>query len=302
MKDQQLNPDQLAALYVEMTDDLAYARTHYPKSKNTEYLNNLALRVHQEIYKSKKEEKNRFLSFWFNEVPRAIFDCRKPLLVSLIIFIVSALIGVISMEMDEQFTRQILGDAYVNQTLINIDRDDPMAIYSSMRQTDMFFGITINNIRVSFLVFILGILTSYFPAALLVNNGVMLGAFQYFFYKKGLLSISAQAIWIHGTIEISSIIIAGGAGIALGNGLLFPGTLSRLQSLQKEAKKGLKVMLGLVPMFILAGILESFVTRYYKNTALSLTCIGLSIIWVLYYFVWLPYQKRNYEYLPYGTY
>ena len=105
-----------------------------------------------------------------------------------------------------------MGDAYVNMTEQNISNNDPMGVYKSHRQIDMFFGITFNNIRVSFVVFAAGIFLSLGTVFSLFRNGVMLGAFQYFFFKKGLLVTSILTIWIHGAIEISSIVIAGAAG------------------------------------------------------------------------------------------
>src|SRR3546814_13017991 len=84
----------------------------------------------------------------------------------------------------------------------------------------------------------------------------MLGAFQFFFYQKGLLLTSVLSIWIHGTLEISAIIIAGSAGLVMGNSLLFPGTWSRLESFRRGARRGLKIVIGLVPVFITAALLE----------------------------------------------
>ena len=91
----------------------------------------------------------------------------------------------------------------------------------------------------------------------------MLGSFQYFFYSKGLLLTSLLTIWLHGTIEIISIVMAGGAGIIMGNSWAFPRTYSRMASLKNGAKTGAKVMLGLIPMFITAGFIESYVTRLF---------------------------------------
>src|SRR3546814_13696006 len=89
----------------------------------------------------------------------------------------------------------------------------------------------------------------------------MLGAFQFFFYQKGLSLTSVLSIWIHGTLEISAIIIAGSAGLVMGNSLLFPGTWSRLESFRRGARRGSKIVIGLVPEFITVALLEGFVTR-----------------------------------------
>jgi len=85
-------------------------------------------------------------------------------------------------------------------------------------------GITINNIRVAFLAFAFGVITSIGTAYILFSNGVMLGAFITFFYTKGVFFEANKQIWLHGTIEISVIIVAGCAGLIMGNSILFPNT------------------------------------------------------------------------------
>ena len=158
-----------------------------------------------------------------------------------------------------------------------------------MGSTDMFFAITFNNIRVSFIAFILGLFVSFGTGYVLFQNGVMLGAFQFFFYQKGLLLTSFLTIWIHGTIEIASIVVAGGAGLVMGNSILFPGTYSRLTSFVHGAKKGLKMVIGLVPLFIMAGFLESFVTRQsHWHWSIKAGIIGVSAAFIIYYFIIYP--------------
>ena len=288
------DPDLMAELFVQLTDDLSYSKTNYPKSKTTQYLNSIAARVHQEIYKNKKEKSGRIISFWKYELPGIFKNSHKQLFYSFIIFTVAMLIGVVSAAYDNTFVRLILGDSYVNMTLENIDKGDPMAVYKSMNQIDMFFGITINNIKVSFICFVLGILFSFGTGVMLLYNGIMLGAFQYFFYAKGLLLQSALVIWIHGTLEISAIIIAGCAGLVMGNSILFPGTYSRGASFIKGAKQGVKIVIGLIPIFICAGFLESFVTRYSQMPMwLSLTIIICSLVFIIWYFIIYPIQLNK---------
>ena len=112
-----------------------------------------------------------------------------------------------------------------------------MAVYNGSPEASMFLGITINNIKVSFLCFAAGILTSFGTGLILLQNGIMLGSFQMFFYQHDLLWESALAVWLHGTLEIWAIIVAGAAGLALGNSWLFPGTYSRLESFRRGAKR-----------------------------------------------------------------
>ncbi len=291
------DPDLLAGWYVQLTDDLAYARTQFPGGEITLYLNQLVASLHSRIYSNRREKKQRLLNFWRYEVPAVYYRHRMALLYSALVFFVAALIGALSAAHDFNFVRLILGDSYVNMTEANIAKDDPMAVYKSMRQSDMFFAITLNNIKVSFMAFLAGIFTAIGSGLLLFYNGVMLGSFQYFFYQKGLLITSVLSIWIHGTLEIPAIVLAGAAGMVMGNGLVFPGTYHRLESLARSAREGLKMVVGLVPVFIVAGFLESFVTRHTQLPLLiKLLIIGLSATFIIYYFVIYPaklYSKHG---------
>ncbi|WP_089682987.1 stage II sporulation protein M [Catalinimonas alkaloidigena] len=291
---QSADPDLLANLFVEVSDDLAFAQTHFPNSKNTAYLNELAARVHQQIYRNRRERSNRLVQFWKTELPLLMAEARRPLLYSFLIFFLACVIGALSAANDATFARLILGDAYINMTLDNIEQGDPMGVYKQAGQTDMFFGITFNNIRVSFYAFAMGLLLSFGTGYMLFQNGVMLGAFQYFFYQKGLLLTSFLTIWIHGTLEISAIVIAGAAGLVMGNSILFPGTYPRGVSFRKGARKGVKIVVGLVPIFIVAGFLESFVTRLTDMPwPVKVAIIGGSASFILWYFVVYPYQLQK---------
>ena len=100
---------------------------------------------------------------------------------------------------------------------------------------------------------------------------------------------SILVIWIHGVLEISSIVIAGGAGIVLGNSLLFPKTYSRMVSLKKGAKDGMKIAIGLVPIFILAAFFEAFVTRHTEMPMwLSIGILASSLTFIIWYVIIYP--------------
>jgi uncharacterized membrane protein SpoIIM required for sporulation len=283
------NPDKLAELFVQITDDLAYARTYYPKTDVVKYLNNLAFRSHQLIYVNKKENKNRLRSFWGKEYPMLLHGIRKYIIYSLIILLVSTSVGIISTLNDDTFVRLILGDSYVNMTLSNIDKGDPLAVYKSMNEADMFLGITFNNIKVSIIAFLLGVFLSIGTAFIIFQNGVMLGAFLTFFYQKGLLGSAMSIIWIHGTLEIFAIVVAGAAGLILGNSILFPETYKRSTSFIRGVRKSLKVVLGVAPLFVVAGFLEGFITRYtFMPMVIKLSIIILSLAFIIWYFFIYP--------------
>ena len=295
----QISPDKLSDLYIEITDDLSYAKTFYPKSNTAVYLNSIASSAHQKIYKTKKEGKNRLVSFFKTEFPLEMYKHQKQLLIAFLVFAFFAIVGAYSSSTDGDFVRLIMGDGYVNMTLENIEKGDPMAVYKQQGEFNMFLGITINNIRVAMYAFLYGILFSVGTLFIMMQNGIMLGSFLYFFYDKGLLWESSRTIWIHGTIEISVIIIAGCAGMVLGNGILFPRTFTRLESFKRSIKAGLKIMVSTIPFFIIAGFLEGFVTRHTEMPDwLVITIIVLSFALIVYYYVIYPriiYNRKQEE-------
>ncbi|MBT8261216.1 MAG: stage II sporulation protein M [Bacteroidia bacterium] len=290
----QISPDELSALYVEITDHLSYAQTFYPNSNTLRYLNGLSVLAHQKIYKTKRESRSRIITFFTQEFPLFFSQYQKQLLISFLTFALFTVVGAYSSATDGNFVRLILGDGYVNMTLDNIEKGDPMAVYKEMGEMNMFLGITINNIRVALFAFGLGIFFSLGTLFILMRNAIMLGSFQYFFYDHGMLWESARTIWIHGTIEISVIIVAGAAGLVFGNGLLFPGTYSRLQSFIRGAKDGVKILISTIPFFIIAGFLEGFVTRHTEMPDwLAILIIGGSLFLILFYYVIYPIKLKK---------
>ncbi|MEO1033604.1 MAG: stage II sporulation protein M [Bacteroidota bacterium] len=293
-----INPDDLASYYIQLTNDLSYAQTYYPDSKTLLYLNSLASQAHQKIYITKKESKNKIISFWRDEFPLFFYQYHKTLLYAFLIFTSAVLIGVVSTLNDDTFLRLILGDSYVNMTIENIENGEPMAVYKSGSNIGSFLGITINNIRVAIIAFALGVIFSVGTIWVLFSNGIMLGAFITFFYNYGILE-KTSTVWLHGTIEISVIVIAGCAGLVMGNSFLFPKTYSRRVAFMKGAKDGLKIMVSTIPFFIIAGFIEGFITRYGEQMPwiLAYGIIFISLFIIVYYYIIYPtllnkYQKR----------
>ena len=98
-------------------------------------------------------------------------------------------------------------------------------------------------------------------------------------------------IWIHGTLEISAIVLAGAAGLVLGNSMLFPKTYTRIQALTKSAKDGCKIAIGMVPILLVAAFLEGFVTRHTAMPLwLSVSILGGSLSFIIWYVIYYPRQ------------
>lgn len=292
--DIQTPADVIANRFVELTDDLAYARTFYAKSNTEKYLNGLAAKFHQKIYRNKKEKKSRIFWFWQYELPVLFKQYHREFLFAFIFFVLFAVMGALSAKYDDNFVRLIVGDGYVNMTNQNIEKGDPFGVYKSDGEFSMFIQIAMNNIGVSFVTYVFGILFSVGTVWQLFQNGLMMGAFQYYFISKGLGTKFILVVFIHGTLELWSIIIAGAAGLILGNSLLFPGTYKRSESLIKGGKDGLKIVIGLMPVFITAAFFESFVTRHTEMPLIvSLLILLGSLAFIIWYFIIYPIKLHR---------
>ena len=288
------DPDELSDLFIQVTDDLSFSRTFYPHRLVRAYLNGLAQKVYISIYKTKRSRRSRLAEFWKEELPAIIWESRREFLLSLLLFGFSMAIGAFSSAMDPDFARVILGDGYVAMTEGNIAAGDPMAVYKDEESLGMSLYIISNNLFVAFLTFFSGVLFAVGTVGILIRNGVMVGVFQYFFIERGLFEESFLTIWMHGALEIPAIVIAGAAGLTMGRGLVFPGTLSRMKAFQFSARRGLKIMLSLVPVFIVAGLIEGFLTRHTElpdifRALFIFSCFAL-IGW---YYLWYPLRKAR---------
>ncbi len=288
--DKKVNPNESAELFTEITEDLSYARTFYKRRSVRVYLNQLSQSVFQNLYKKRGNTGKKFLEFWKTDLPIELYKSRVNLLVAFLSFALWILVGAISQHFDPDFIRFILGDFYVDETLKRIEEGDPMGVYGTAEQGSMFLAITLNNIQVAFYCFAFGFLATIGTHYFLLMNGTMLGAFQYWFYQQGLLMTSFLAVWIHGAFEISAIVIAAAAGITMGKGLMFPGTYTRLQSFQLAGKRGAKIMASLIPIFIMAGFLEGFVTRNYQEfpAIAKWGIILISFGFIIFYYIIYP--------------
>ncbi|MFN0032067.1 MAG: stage II sporulation protein M [Flavobacteriales bacterium] len=294
------DPERVTELFIETTDDLSYSRTYYRNRSVRVYLNGIAQQVYQVVYKNKKREKNAFVNFWRQELPTALYYQRKAIYFSFILFVAGVSIGLFSSMYYPEFARIILGDTYIEMTKANIASGDPMAVYGTSDELPMFFRIALNNIIVSFICFVAGLLFGVGTVYYILYNAIMVGAFVYFFIERGLFQQCFMAVMLHGTLELSMIMIAGGAGFALARGLMFPGTYSRGQALIKASRSGVRIMIGVSVLLIYAAFIESFLTRHTDiGDSIRLFIILFSAFVVVGYFIIFPiYKKRKGQIAP----
>lgn len=293
----ELNADKLAELFIRITDDLAYARTHYPDSATTKYLNGLATTVHLKIYKNKSGGWKQLFTFWIKEVPLASYMLRKHIFLAFIIFSLAVGIAVLSQAYDKTFVSMFLGDGYVEMTKENIAKGDPLGVYHRDGALESFLLIVWNNMRLMIIGFALGIFFCLGSIYFLFRNSIMVGVFEYFLLKDEHVAFGTNLlVWVHGTFEISALVLSSAAGIALGYSILFPGTYTRSQSLRRAAYHAIILMASLLPIITIAAIFEGFVTRHTKMPLLfSGTMVLLTFSFIVFYYLIYPRKvKRKY--------
>lgn len=292
LKNQQLpssDPDEMAADFTQLVDDLAYAKTFYPSGKVTHFINSQASRIYLDIYKNRKEESNRLVTFWKYDLPLTIRKHHRVVLFSFIFFLIFFAIGFFVSAKDESIPRSIFGDRYVDHTLDNIENGNPFGIYEHGNPVLSWLMLMIHNIRVSMLMFVSGIFCGVPSLYMEAQNAVMLGTFDQFFSSKGLGIDFWLVVFVHGTLEITALIIAAAAGLILGKSFLFPGTKRRIDAFKEGAKDGVKIMIGLIPVFGLAAFFEGFITRLYNDISILTTAVfALSVLFVIWYFIIYP--------------
>jgi uncharacterized membrane protein SpoIIM required for sporulation len=291
------DPDELAKRFAYLVDDLSFSKTFYPASNTTRYINSMAAKIYLDIYKNRKEKSQRMITFWTTELPLILYTYRRTLLVSFMFFAAFFLLGILASVIEPDFVKIVLGMDYVEMTEQNIANGDPFGVYKSGDPFVMFLFIAWNNVRVSLMMFGSGILLGLGTLYLLFHNGLMVGAFEYMFYQHHLGADFFLVVFIHGTLELSAVVIAGCSGFILGNAILFPGTYTRAQSLRKAAKDSVKIIIGLIPVFVIAAIFESYVTRHTEMPLwLSMTILLSSLGFILFYFVAYPARVfKNYR-------
>ena len=283
------DPDEMAKDFSQLVDDLGYAKTFYPSDKVTRFINSQASKIYLNIYKNRKEESNRLITFWKYDLPLTIRKHHRVILFSFILFIIFFIIGFFVSKQDEGIARSFFGDGYIDQTQENIDKGNPFGIYEHGNPILSWLAIMINNIRVSLMMFASGIFCGIPSLYLLAQNSVMVGIFDQFFTAKGFGPEFFLVVFIHGTLELTAIIIAAAAGLVLGKSFLFPGTVKRMTAFRQGAKDGVKIMIGLMPVFALAAFFEGFITRLYNDVSILTTIVfALSVVFVIWYFIIYP--------------
>jgi uncharacterized membrane protein SpoIIM required for sporulation len=247
---------ELALLYRQTAADLSTAREHSAEAQLARYLNQLLGRAHNLIYSGRAPRARGLLTFYTRTFPQMFRATWRYTLAATVLFALGALAGTIIALADPGFQRFILGGHMMD----TIERREMWTHGILTVQPLASSAILTNNLSVSFAAFAMGITAGLGTAWMMILNGLLIGVVGVSCFRAG-MSISLWSfIAPHGALELPAIFLAGGAGLLLGRGLLDPGTLPRREALADAGSKAVRLVLGVIPLLIIAGIIEGFIS------------------------------------------
>ncbi len=214
------DPDEMADRFITLLDDLSYAKTFYPQSKVTRWINGIAAGIYQSIYQNKKQKYSRVLLFWKYELPLLFRRYHKTFLFTLILFVVFVTIGVVSSSTDPNYAPDFFNHkvqpGYYDETIARIQKGDPFGVYKDANPFSMFVHIAYNNISVAFKSVVFGVLFGIGTIFLMWSNGLMLGCFQYLFFSP------SSSVWVPragdpSVLEVQHLVGQPDGGLAVGD-------------------------------------------------------------------------------------
>ncbi len=251
--------DDLGRLYRRATSDLALAQRDFPDQKVTRYLNGLVARAHAVIYRGDPMRARALRIFFFRTFPQIYRQLWPYTLTAFLVFLIPAIIAFFVVLRNPNAITLLLGQGV--QEMVQQVKDGKMwtEIAPQVRSAASTAILT-NNIQVMFLTFAGGVTAGLLTLYVLFSNGLQIGALFGLLQAYGMSANLAEFIVAHGVIELSVIFLSGGVGLYMGDGLLRPGLQRRRDALAARASIGVQAILGSIPLLIIAGLIEGFIS------------------------------------------
>jgi uncharacterized membrane protein SpoIIM required for sporulation len=258
---------ELGLLYRQTASDLATVREDITSRTFASYLNQLLARAHNLIYMGRRPNWGGIVRFYVDTYPRVFREAFPLVLLAMLVFVGGGLAGAVVTWRDAAFAHRILGP----QMIETIEKRE-MWTHSILAVKPMAAsGIMTNNITVGFFMFVAGITAGLGTLWMLITNGLLMGVLAVTTARAGMALQLWDFVAAHGALELPAIFIAAGAGLEIARGMLFPGMLTRKESLRQAGNRGTKLLLGEIPLLIVAGVIEAFVSPTRVPTALKFT-------------------------------
>ncbi|MCB9593472.1 MAG: stage II sporulation protein M [Sandaracinaceae bacterium] len=254
-------------LYRAVSSDLIRARTELVDVSVTDYLNDLVGRSYAQIHAGTGQRGKRLLSFFVEEFPRLFRLEWKVIALSAALFFAGGAVGAVAVAVDSDALGVLIPEQHQAQTPDErIARDTARGDHGGHQAAQFSSFLFTHNIQVSFMVFAMGLTFGVGTVSMLFYNGVPIGALAMQYHQAGDDLFFWAWILPHGIPELTSIFVAGGAGLLLARGLLMPGRRRRRDALVAEAKQAARLVVGVMPVLVLAGLIEGTISQIHEPT------------------------------------
>ncbi|PYX41678.1 MAG: hypothetical protein DMG81_03070 [Acidobacteria bacterium] len=278
---------ELSLLYRQTAADLAAIREDPGSVHFSRYLNQLLARAHNTIYSGQRASPRGLLSFFWVDYPQIFRRNLSPCGLATAIFVLGVFVGAALTYQDPDFKVKFLGPQMVE----TIDHHKMWTHSIVAIKPLASSSIMTNNIGVGFTTFAFGITGGIGTVYMMLFNGLLMGVIGMACRIAGM----SQDLWSfvapHGVLELPAIFIAGGAGFRVAQGLLFPGVLPRRESLAKAGAEAVRLLLGTVPILIVAGIVEAFVSPTSLAVSLKFS-MAAALFTLLLFYLFRPVQAN----------
>ena len=250
---------ELGRIYRRTSSDLAIARAESRDPRLVSYLNSLVIRAHGRIYRAEAlEGGERVRRFFARDFPQTFRRTWRHTAVALAVFAAFFLAGFLGTWRDAEFSEL----AGLSAAWRAENTDARVRWWESLNEANQVGGAAImtNNIQVMFYAFAFGALLGLGTLYVMAMNGASIGAVVALTYRAGFGHELVAFMAGHGVIELTCIFIAGGAGLLVGGAMLAPGDLSRFDSLRLRGREAVQLVVGCIPLLVLAGIIEGFIS------------------------------------------
>lgn len=267
--------------YLKVTQSLSYSQTYFPEEEVTFYLNELVAKAHNLLYRDTVTSKSQFRHFFSRTFIKLLTEQRNFVLLAMILFLIGGVGGFLSVLSDPLNLYTIL-PAQITESV------DPEFLGASDGMSGSSFmsaSIMTNNIQVAFLAFAGGLSFGLITVYVLIYNGIIVGALAALFWHSNMTYEFWAYILPHGMIELTAIFIAGGAGLLMGYKLFVPGPYKRSYQLKVQAIRSVQLLIGTIPLFIIAGIIEGYITPSTISLEMKYLVAFITVIGLMAYIV-----------------
>lgn len=247
---------EVSLLYRQTAADLSTLRQDKSGGSYEQFVHQLLRRAHNVVYAGVKPTRGALLHFFTTGFPQVFRRNRHLIGASTVLFLAAAILGAILTLQDPDFITRILGPHMVQ----TIEKHEMWTDSILSIQPAESSWIMTNNISVSFSMFAGGILAGIGTVWLTFFNGLLIGVIGTACWMNQMSLKLWSFVAPHGVLELPAILIAAGAGLRLAQGLLFPGFLPRRESVVAAGGEAVRLVLGVVPILVIAGIIEGFVS------------------------------------------